>query len=239
MTSHGANGTNDASHEPAAIEWRAALTRLAKALATSLVAALARGIATIAFFALLNVALAVAFFFLVPLTGRGHGSLVAVLLALVPFAPFAGFAIVLAQKQGVQRLIAGAVESQGPTVAQVGAHLLARFFTERASDLEGLRASRTFDSAWQRYLQTRAGASWPVRLVLSQVSKRIPVGNFIDELAANGTPPAQIPQRAMERAVLVASDRTLRPSWTPTLLLFGFNCVWFPVALVLARAHFT
>ncbi len=224
------------SHEPPAVEWKAALKRLAKALATSLVAALARGIATIAFFVLLNLSLAVAFFFAVPLTGRGHGALVLLPLALVPFAPFAALSVWLAQKQGVQRLVAGAVESQGPTLAQVGTYLLTRFFAEKTSEIGNLRATRAFDNAWERYLHTRTEAAWAVRFVLTQFSKRIPVGKFIDELAAAGTPTDQLPQRAMERAVLAASDRGLRPSWTPTVVLLGANLVWFPIALFLTRA---
>jgi hypothetical protein len=226
------------NREPPAAQWKDALKRLAKALATSLVAALARGVATVAFFVLLNLSLAVAFFFAVPLTGSGHGTLILLPLALVPFAPFAVLSVLLAQKQGVQRLVAGAVESQGPTLAHVGSYLLTRYFAEKTSELGNPRAAAAFDKAWRRYLQSRTDASWAVRFVLTQFSRRIPVGNFVSELAANGTPTDQIPQRAMERAVLVASDRRLRPSWTPTFVLLGANLLWFPIALFLARALF-
>ncbi len=221
--------TNTLRSEPA-IEWKESLTRLAKELATGFVSAFVRGVSTVAFFIVLNLGFAAWLLFaLLPLSHGTRDSLLFALCIFVLFAPFVGVAILFAHKQGLQRLIAAAVESQGPTISRVGTHLLTRFFAEETTNLKEAHATKMFDRVWQRYLRTRTEAPWPVRFVLSQLSARIPIGNIVDELAASGTPAEQLPQRAMEQVVLVASDRKLRPSWKPTLILLVANIIWFTI----------
>lgn len=222
---------------PNPIDWKDALKRLAKALAKASASAAARAFVTIGYFVVTNLVLAVLFFVLVPLMGGGHGGFVLFPLALLPFVPFVILAVVLSQKQAVQRLLAGAVESQAPTLSQVGAYLMSRFFAEKAAELSQSRMAGAFDRAWQKYLATRTEAPWAVRTVLSQLTKRAPLGNLVDELAMQGVPSDQLPMRVMDRVITTVAQNKLRPSWTPTLVLAAVNAVWFPLVLWLARTY--
>jgi len=219
--------------EKPVVDWKRSATDLAKALAKGGASALARGVLIISVFTIVNLAFSVVFFFLAGLAGGGHGSLLAFPLALVPFAPFAVMAAVLAQKQGVMRLVAGAVESQGPTIATLGSHYLGSFLKERYGDLKSSKVGTGFDAGWQRYLKSRTEASWPVRVVIGQVTSRVPLGEVIDELAEKSIPTEQVPREVMIRVIQRVSEERLRPSWVPVLILFAVNFVWFPVITML------
>lgn len=216
------------------VDWKDSAKELAKALAKGGASALVRGILVISVSTVLNLAFSVIFFFLAGLAGGGHGSLLAFPLALVPFAPFVVLAVVLAQKQGVMRLVAGAVESQAPTIAKLGSHYLGGFLRERYGNLRETKLGAGFDKGWQHYLKSR-DASWPVRVVIGQVTSRVPLGEIIDELGRENVPSEDVPRQAMDRVIKRISEERLRPSWLPILVLFGVNMLWFPIITLLIK----
>ncbi len=216
------------------VDWKESAKELAKALAKGAASAVFRGSVVISLSAVSNLAFSVIFFFLAGLAGGGHGSLLAFPLALVPFAPFVVMAVVLAQKQGVMRLVAGAVESQAPTIATLGSHYLGDFLRERYGNLKGTKVGAGFDKGWQRYLKSRE-SPWPVRVVIGQLTSRVPLGEVIDELGQENVPSEDVPRQAMDRVIKRVSEERLRPSWLPILLLFGINIVWFPVITLLIK----
>jgi hypothetical protein len=221
--------------EPAhGVDWKDAAKDLAKALAKSGASASLRGVVLVAVSLVLNLAFSVIFFFLAGLAGGGHGSLLALPLALVPFAPFVVLAVVLAQKQGVMRLVAAAVESQAPTIAKLGSHYLGGFLRERHGALKETRVGAGFDKGWQQYLKSR-DASWPVRVVIGQLTSRVPLGEIIDELGSEGVPSDDLPREAMDRVIKRVAQERLHPSWLPIVLLFGGNIVWFPIITLLIK----
>ncbi len=217
------------------VGWKASVKALGKGLAKGAAWALVRGVGIVSLFAVVNVGLAVALFVLTGRAGGGSDSLLLFLLAMVAFSPFVIVAFVLAQKQGVARVVSGAVQSQGPTLAAVGAHYLSAFARERYGKLSDSRAAAAFDRNWQRYVRGRREGSWALRLVLRQVTKRVPLGEMIAQLAERHTPAGEIPQIVMGEVLSDAALSRLGPSWLPILALLTVNVAWFPLALYLVK----
>lgn len=124
---------------------------------------------------------------------------------------------------------------KGQRCPAVGAHYLGRFLTDRYGNLRETRAAAAFDRNWQRFIRGSTESSWAVRLVLRQVTDRVPMGNMIAELAEQGTPAAEVPKVIMGQIFTNAAESRLRPSWMPILLLLGVNIVWFPLAIYLTK----
>ena len=219
----------------AAVDWKGSGKELAKALAVGTASALARGAVVAVTSVVLNLALSIAFFLLGGLAGGGHGSLVLLPLALVPFVPFVVIAFVLAQKQAVMRVVAGALASQAPTVARVGEHYLGGLLRERYGDLRTTRVGAGFEKTWRAYVGSRADAPWAVRQILVVLAGRVPLGELVDEAAARGVPTDEVPREVFAGALgRIATDR-LWPSWWTPIGLFAANVAWLPVALWLLR----
>ncbi len=211
------------------MDWKDAAKELAKALAKAGASAVLRGVILCALSLVLNLTFSVLFFFLSKLVGGGHGSLILFPLALLPFAPFVVLAVVVAQKQGVMRLVAAAVESQSPTIAKLSEHYLGSFLREKYGDLKQTKVGGTFDKGWGKYLRSRSEGSWAVRTVIAQVTGRVPLGEIIDEVAEQQTSSDQVPREVMVRVMRQVSEDRLSPSWAPVLVLFGANLLWFPL----------
>jgi hypothetical protein len=171
-----------------------------------------RGAALVGFWLIMNLGFAIAF----P-------------IAIVVFAPFVGVAFFLAHKNGVMRLIGGAVRSQAPTVASLGAHYMGRFLTDRDQDSAVMQAGRRFDGAWRKYLAARREAPWAVRFVLARLTARIPLGDLVHELSQRGVPADRIPEQVISEALKHWAEERLAPPWWPIVLLFAVNVAWFPI----------
>lgn len=217
------------------IDWKQAAKDLAKALAKGAGSAVVRGFVILTTFFFLNLAFALGFFLLAGLAGGGHGSLILLPLALVPFAPFVILAFVFAQKQGIQRIVAGAVESQGPTVAELFNFYFGRFLRDRWGTLRETRGGAVLDKGWKKYVQGLTEAPWVVRVVLGHVTSKIPLGERCADLAERGVPAEEVPRQLMNELFTEQARERLRPSWVPILILLGVNLVWFPAALLLTR----
>jgi hypothetical protein len=174
-----------------------------------------------------NLAFVIVFFVERRLMGGGHGGLVLFPLALLPFAPFVLVAAVIAQKQGVARLLAAAVESQGPALARLASHYLGRFLEERYGDLRATRAGGGLDRAWSRYLSSRKEAPWAVRLLIGRLTARVPLGELVDRFAEEGVPSGELAEKVMAHALSEGAKQKLTPGWTPWLLFFPINAAWF------------
>lgn len=228
----------DATKEPKAkldIDWKRSAKDLAKALAKGMGAAIVRGFVIISGFLFLNLGFAIVFFFLAGLAGGGHGSLIALPLALVPFAPFVVLAFVFAQKQGVMRIVAGAVESQGPNVAELFNFYFGAFLRARWGTIKETRGGATLDNAWQKYVKGLTDAPWVVRVVLGHLTSKIRLGEICAELAEKNVPAEQVPREVMSRIFSEQVRERLGPSWVPILVLLAANVVWFPVSILLTR----
>jgi hypothetical protein len=219
----------------AVVDWKGSGKELVKALALGTAAAFARGAFVAGTSIALNLGLSIAFFLMAGLAGGGHGTIVLLPLALVPFVPFVVLALVLAQKQAVMRVVAGALESQAPTVARVGEHYLGGFLRDRYGDLRTTRVGQGFDTSWRAYVGTRGDAPWAVRQILVVLASRVPLGELVDEAAARGVPTDDVPREVFAGALArIATDR-LWPSWWTPIGLFAANVAWLPVALWLLR----
>ncbi len=194
-----------------------------------------RGFIIISGFLFLNLGFTIVFFFLAGLAGGGHGSLIALPLAVVPFAPFVALAFVFAQKQGIMRIVAGAVESQGPNVAELFSFYFGGFLRARWGTIRETRGGATLDKAWQKYVKGLTDAPWVVRVVLGHITSKIPLGETVAELAEKNVPADQVPREVMTRIFSEQVRERLGPSWVPILLLLGANIVWFPVSILLTR----
>ena len=217
------------------IDWKSEAKALAKALAQATASALMRGGLLVAVSLVVNLALATVFFLFSGLAGRGHGILILYPLALVVFAPFVVLAFVIAQKNGVSRLVGAAVESQAPTLVKVGAHYLGSFLKERYGDLRDTRVGAGASMAWASYVSSRRDAPWAVRAVLSRIAQRLPLGELLDEQAKRETPAEDVPREVMSELLTSLGRERFEPSWVPVLVLFAANVAWLPIALYLAE----
>lgn len=220
------------------IDWKRSAKDLAKALAKGVGAAMVRGFVIISGFLFLNLGFTIVFFFLAGLAGGGHGSLIALPLALVPFIPFVALAFVFAQKQGIMRIVAGAVESQGPNVAELFDFYFGGFLRARWGSIRETRGGATLDKAWQKYVKGLTDAPWVVRVVLGHVTAKIPLGEVCAELADRNVPAEQVPREVMNRVFSDQVNDRLGPSWMPILALFVANVFWLPAVIMLARWYF-
>lgn len=205
-----------------------ALKRLGKELALVLPLVLVRALFIVLTFGILNLGFSVWVFVRTGMAGHAHsaGVLVLLPLAAVPFLPFFALALVIAQKQAVSRLVAAAVESQGPTLAASGGQLLGKFL-ENEENVR-LRASHAaFGRAWQQYLRTRSALPRPLRFLLSQICARIAVADLLDDLSARGVSNEELPAAVMSELIQGAARTFLRPTWKPILVLLTVNVLWF------------
>jgi hypothetical protein len=220
------------SEPSGALDWKTSAKDLGVALARGTGSAVVRGFAILSASLFLNLSFGVGLYVYVGST-VGRDSLLGLPLAILAFVPFVIAAWVIAQRHGVMRIVAGAVESQTPLLSKVGAHYLSGFLATE----DHARADR-FAGAWARYVDAQADAPWPVRLVLKFLASRVPLGDWIVELADAKTPAAEIPPAVMTRAFDALTSERLAPSWTPVALLFILDVAWLVVTIVAAPIAF-
>ncbi len=216
------------------VDFKQSAKALAKALAKATFGAVLSGGAVLSTFFLLNLGLSFAFFLLGGFAGGGHGSFIMLPVAVLPFVPFVALAYVFTQKRAVMSIAAAALNSQAENLAKLGTHYLGRFLEQRDKAEHGAKLREGFDKAWSRFLRA-SEAPWPVRLVLSQLTGRVPMGEIVRELGEQQTPAEDVPRRAMEQVVSRAIEEHVAPSWLATVLLLVANLAWLPLCLWLAN----
>jgi hypothetical protein len=226
--------TETGEHESrATIDWKGSAKDLGAALARGTGSAVVRGFMILSAALFLNLSFAVGVYVYVG-SSLGRDSLAGLPLAILAFAPFVVAAWFVAQRQGVMRIVAGALDSQTPMLSKVGAHYLAGFL----AGAKDRPAGELFQRGWARYVDAQGDAPWPVRMILKFVASRVPLGEWVVELAEAKTPAEQIPEAAMKRAFDTLVSERLHPSWTPVALLFLLDVAWLVVVVIAAPVAF-
>jgi hypothetical protein len=216
-----------------AFDWKGSAKELGAALARGTGSAVVRGFLISSGALFLNLSFAVGVYVYVGST-LGRDSPAGLPLALLAFSPFVIAAWFVAQRQGVMRIVASAVESQAPLLSKVGAHYLSGFLSAKTD----ARAGELFLRGWSRYVDAQRDAPWPVRMILKFVATRVPLGDWVVELAEAKTPPGEIATEVMKRAFDTLLTEKLAPSWTPVGLLFLLDVAWLAVVLIAAPSAF-